>query len=319
MLTAIVLVTLSASEPMAPAFFTTPWGAISGDGKTVYLRTDKGIEALDAATGKLAWTAEGKLRPVAVLGGVVMAYGQGKGPALSLVGLDATSGKQKWTKDVPMPEWVVVEGPALGRSFTARAAGGGESALLEYHARSWYAGGARPTPEIEEAARKEARGVIKIDAKTGKFEKLADGKMPAPAVHRKGDVTFTVEQGAGILLKRTKAGKRLDEVELHNKPARVSVALDGATILILGDSEGKRAAGMAFDPATGMLTGKFDASSRCEHLDAVGQLAFGFGGEGDGGRPFGTTPRTLEVISLKSGKALWSRKGESRTMLPPVP
>jgi hypothetical protein len=53
---------------------------------------------------------------------------------------------------------------------------------LSWEARAWYAGGARPTPQIEKAARKDASGVARIDLDSGKVEpldsaKIAEGKF----------------------------------------------------------------------------------------------------------------------------------------------
>jgi hypothetical protein len=82
---------------------------------------------------------------------------------------------------VQFPEWVSV-GTTHGRSFTAQS-GVDEKGklLLSWEARAWYAGGAAPTPEIERASRKHAKGVARIDLDSGKVESLPEKADKAPA------------------------------------------------------------------------------------------------------------------------------------------
>src|SRR5207248_2016269 len=105
---------------------------------------------------------------------------------------------------IRLPEWVSV-GVTHGRSFgsTARTDGTG-GLLLTWEARAWYAGGARPTPEIERQARKSASGVIRVDLKSGRLEELDEEKIPkgtprtVPGETRStkiGDRSFSIEDG----------------------------------------------------------------------------------------------------------------------------
>ncbi len=310
-MSAILLMILAA-----PPSYAATWGVVSGDGKSVYLRTDKGLEALDGATGKPLWTAEGA-RPVAEAGGVLVAYGAGKG-GMRLVGLDVKTGKKKWDKTVPLIDGVgVSNGP--GRSFSARAAEARGSLLVGYRANAWYYGGARPSPEIEKAARKEDIGTLKIDPATGELEKLAGDKLPPAPPPRNGDVIFSVEQGARVVLRRTKGGETLPAVTLSEKPAQAAVALDGKVVLVQTGGDEKRVSWKAVDPATGEGVGRFETRGGVHSMDAAAGRAFAFTDEKPRAMPFGTFARTLEVIDLKTGKAIWSRKGESVSNFPPPP
>jgi outer membrane protein assembly factor BamB len=311
---AILLLALAA-----PPSYATAWGVISGDGKAVYLLHDKGFDALDAATGKPLWKAAASGRPIWAAGGIVISYGPGKG-GMRLSGLDAGTGKPKWEKDVPMPGWVVV-GNTPGRSFSAGASEKGGALFVSYRANSWYYGGARPTPEIEKAARKQDAATLKIDPTTGKYEKLAADKMPAAAPERRnGKVTFTVEMTPmGTVLRRKEDGKALPDVKLSDKPAAAFVGLDGKLALVYAGLSGKRVSWRAYDTATGKQAARFESATNYHTIDAVGGRAFAFTDETPRTRPFGTFARIVEAFDLKTGKALWSRKGESQTFSPPPP
>src|SRR5262249_26967471 len=79
---------------------------------------------------------------------------------------------------VTFPDWVST-GLAHGRSFASSASLDKNDLLLKWDARAWYAGGARPTPEIEKAARREAHGVARVNLESGKGGMLAEDKVPA--------------------------------------------------------------------------------------------------------------------------------------------
>jgi outer membrane protein assembly factor BamB len=307
---ALLLLVLSAPT------HATIWGLVSSDGKVVYLRHDKGFDALDAATGKRLWTAEALVKPLAEAGDVIVSYGRGKG-GLRLTGHDRAAGKLKWEKAVPLPERVsVTEGP--GRVFIVRTARRAGSLFVYYEAHSFSSGGARPNPVIERLTRRKAAVTLKIDPVTGKCEKLAADKMPAATTtYRNGKVTFTVELEARRLVLRRKVGdKALADVILSDKPDSVFIGMDGKLALVSAGLSGKRVIWHAYDTATGKQAAKFETAASCYSVDAVGGRAFAFTEEKPRTSPFGMFARTLEMIDLKTGKAIWSRKGESVTIHP---
>src|SRR5262245_15071318 len=129
--------------------------------------TSGGIDAIDLATGKTLWTSTSANRPLLATADKVFAQYKA-----NIVVIDATNGKSIRTSDaVAWPDWVAVE-PAHGRTFRSDARLEGNALYLTWDARAFYAGGARPTPEIEKRARKESTGVAKLDIDNGKLELL---------------------------------------------------------------------------------------------------------------------------------------------------
>jgi hypothetical protein len=153
-----------------------PGGIADAKLKTLYVQAPAGgIEAVDLTSGKTQWSTEGFAEPLALTGNklLVQAHEKGKANAVRILTLDVgEKGKQVGKSDlIEFPEWVSV-GTTHGRSFSSRVVKVADGKLfLSWQARAWYAGGARPTPEIEKAARKEAGGVVEIDLASGKVAK----------------------------------------------------------------------------------------------------------------------------------------------------
>jgi hypothetical protein len=146
-------------------------GVVSPDGKLVFVPAKGGgIEALDVPTGKPVWTnadasnlagASAKL----VFGWVPNAK---KANEFTVVAIDAATGKTAGKAGpILLPDWAVT-GKTHGRSFVTAARADGDGAIVAWAAGAFYAGGARPTPEIEAAARKNDSGLAKLDFATGK-------------------------------------------------------------------------------------------------------------------------------------------------------
>jgi outer membrane protein assembly factor BamB len=151
-----------------------PGGVIPAEGKVLYVQAPKGgVEALDLKTGNVLWSTEEFARPLAVVGTKLLVEipEKDKANVVRLATLDgADKGKQLSASDpIQLPDWVNV-GTAHGRSYTSQGVAVIDKTklLLRWEARAWYAGGARPTPEMEKAARKEARGFAEVDLATGK-------------------------------------------------------------------------------------------------------------------------------------------------------
>ncbi len=197
-LTAILCLAAFAADAVGQQTARTLPGAGVADpaGKVGFFPGVKGgVDALELATGKLLWS-------VAVGGQTLLATNDRlfvlKGSDTIRV-LDSADGKLLLeAKPLGFPGWVSVE-PAYGLSFRSGARTDGKSLWLTWEANAFYAGGARPTPEIEKAARKAASGVAHVDLETGKVEALDADKskrfpMPAEAINPKiGDVTLSVK------------------------------------------------------------------------------------------------------------------------------
>ncbi len=178
----VALAALAGPAPAAPlpgkvvppASYALPFGV--ADDRTGFFKNDKGgIDAVDLRSGKALWTAKVAGTPLAVAGPRLVAQ-VGK----KVVVLDTGTGKPiRESAALGFPDWVAV-GTAYGRSYAARGWVDGDKFYLAWEARAWYAGGARPTPEVERRARKHAAGVARIDLATGKVDMLEREKAPRP-------------------------------------------------------------------------------------------------------------------------------------------
>src|SRR5262249_36632658 len=134
---------------------------------------------------KVLWQFAETCRPVALAGDrlVCQAPEKGKANVVRIVLLDTKDrGKGVRRSDpVSFPEWGST-GVPYGRSFTSHARLDDKGrVLLAWEARAFYAGGARPTPQIEAAARKHAAGVARIDLDSGAVENLPAKEKEKPA------------------------------------------------------------------------------------------------------------------------------------------
>jgi hypothetical protein len=182
-------------------------GKLPGDGVAdpagnvgYFPNTTGGIDALELATGKLLWASKDADRPLVATNDRLLAQA-GKTNQVRLIVIDKEGKRVLESDPIKFPDWVSVQ-TAYGRSFQSGARLDGKSALLSWQARAFYAGGARPTPQIEKAARKDASGVSRINLETGKVEALsaeqiAAGKfLPVPVEARNptfGKLTLSVK------------------------------------------------------------------------------------------------------------------------------
>ena len=180
-----------------------PGGGVADPaGKTGFFpNTSGGIDALDLATGKLLWSSKDANRPLLATADRLFAQKRA-----SLFVLDiAQEGKTvREAKPIAFPGWVSVE-TDYGRSYRGSTRLDGDTLLLSWEAGASYAGGARPTPEIEKRERKSASGVARLDGKTGKLDALdademAAGKffpMPVGTINPKvGALTLVLKDGS---------------------------------------------------------------------------------------------------------------------------
>lgn len=198
----ILLASAPCALPQVPAQAVSKslpgGGQADPAGKIGYFpNTVGGVDALALADGKLLWSTKECNLPLAATEKIVYAQ-KGNGNQLRIVALDAgQEGKVAWTSPpLPLPGWASV-GPAYGRSFHSAIRMEGGTMFVIWEARAFYAGGARPTAEVEKRARMEASGVARVDLSSGKVDPLdadaiAAGKFfPIPFA--------TVEAGVGAL------------------------------------------------------------------------------------------------------------------------
>jgi hypothetical protein len=184
-----------------------PGGGVADPaGKSCFFpNTSGGIDALDLGTGNLLWTSKDANRPLLATENRLFAQ-QGNTNEVRVLVLDSSKEGKRVFESQPIifPDWVSVQ-VAYGRSFRSSARVDIKGFWLSWEARAFYAGGARPTPQIEKAARKEASGVARVDLDTGKIkpldaDKIAAGKffpIPAEAVTPKaGALTLIVKDAS---------------------------------------------------------------------------------------------------------------------------
>jgi hypothetical protein len=212
-------------------------GIVSADRKLVFLPGKDGVEAVDLATGKLAWANKDAPKVAGASDQLVIGWvGDEKKPnTFRAVLIDAATGKTVAKSDpIALPEWAST-GTTWGRTFRIAAKPGVDGVSVFWQAGAFYAGGARPTPEIEAAARKDERGTAKVDLKTGKvtasdakpkdadfaaglggpvsntvgeyeFQMVEEVPGFRPGAPMRTKVTFTVLKGKTELWKRELAG-----------------------------------------------------------------------------------------------------------------
>lgn len=159
-----------AADAPAPGIPVVGVGVTSADQKTVFLPGKDGIEAVDLASGRSLWTNKAANRLAGVSDKLVLAWlGDDKKPnAFRVVVLNAETGEPVCKSDpIEMPDWARTA-KVGGRSFRTAATADGGRVVVVWEARAFYYGGARPTPQIEAAARKHDSGQVKIDLKSGK-------------------------------------------------------------------------------------------------------------------------------------------------------
>jgi hypothetical protein len=228
---------LFAADAPAPGVPVAGIGVVSGDQKTVFLPArDGGIEALELASGKVLWTNKDASKIAGGSDKALLAW-EGKGGSFRVVAMDMATGKTLVKSDaIKLPDWATTE-KTWGKTFRTAAKTDGESITVVWQAGAFYAGGARPTPEIEAAARKNETGLAKVDLKSGKVtaakEKPKDDDFkvgPAGVFNNKlGDYEFRMEEqipgfkpGAPMVTKVTftvlKGGKEAWKRELAGNP-----------------------------------------------------------------------------------------------------
>jgi hypothetical protein len=135
------------------------------------------VLALDLATGEVLWRAGTGLRPLSVVGDVVVAARVARRNAIELVMLDARDGRElRASEPLALPDWAQASLEDTPDS-TLRAEAEGGAVVVRWTARARYRGGAPPSAMVQAAAEREARGAARVDVDSGAVEAL-----PEPAV-----------------------------------------------------------------------------------------------------------------------------------------
>ncbi len=231
----VLFAALAADPVFAPGTGIGADAFASPDGKAIFARSKEGgIEAIDTATGKPLWANADADRLAGASGDSVFAWSaDAKKPNLfRIVAIDAATGKTGFKSDaIAMPDWATTAKRG-GHSFRIGARSDAKKVVVVWQANAFYYGGAAPTPEILEAARKEAVGVVSVDPKTGKVT-VEDRKPKAEeygaTAAKVGELEYKLEEqlpgfkpGAAMVTKvtltATKGDKPLWKRELAGNP-----------------------------------------------------------------------------------------------------
>lgn len=340
-----------------------PAGVASPDGKVGFLTGAKGtVEAVDLEKGELLWQTKEQGRPLVAFDHflAVQVKPEGKANSVRVLVLDVKDkGKTVLESEaVVFPEWVSVV-VTYGRSFSSQASVHKGELLLRWKANAFYAGGARPTEEIERAARKEASGVARIDLKTGKvtmadkapvepetalpdeLKKLAshqywtgsDWKTTPFVIGKTVSALAVQEQGGGVAqmsLKRwdLATGKPLETVSLlKGKSLWPQVSADGKHVfvhqaLVKEQLPPGDYAWWVFSLETGKQLSKLPYQEALAEATVLGEKVF-YLASAPARPPFRggerVQPRSIKALDLISGKLLWERPVEGQRFLPPLP
>jgi hypothetical protein len=215
-------------------------GVVSVDQKMVFLPAKGGgVEAVDLASGKVLWLNKEASKLAGASDKLVFALvaDEKKPHTFRVVAFDIATGKTLGKSDViAMSDWATTA-KVGGRSFRVAAKAEGEGAVVAWQARAFYYGGAAPTPQILEAAKKEESALVTVDFKTGKLTRTTakpkdadfDAGTGGKFNNKLGDYEFQVEEqipgfqpGASTVTKVTfkvlKGGKELWTRELAGNP-----------------------------------------------------------------------------------------------------
>jgi PQQ enzyme repeat len=133
-----------------------------------------GVLALDLATGAVLWRSGTALRPLSVVGEVVVTARVAPRGAIEIVMLDAEDGHQlRVSNPIALPDWAR---PSLDDTpdFTLRAENEDGAVLLHWAASAGYRGGAPPSAKVQAAAERQARGAARVHVDSGALEPLPE-------------------------------------------------------------------------------------------------------------------------------------------------
>ena len=148
-----------------------PEGVAAPDAAHAFIESRDGrLCAIDLETGRDRWCVNVAARPRLVAGRHLIAYDRqgSRENVLKFIALDIErhGASMQQLDPVVLDDWIVVDDPEL-EFQTALWADNGD-VVIEWHAKSQYAGGAPAPMHIQAAARREARGRTRLNLETGR-------------------------------------------------------------------------------------------------------------------------------------------------------
>ena len=156
--------------PLAPVSF--PRGVADPGTSRAYVCNRSGtVMMLDLATGQVLWREGAGLRPLALVGDMLVTA-RIVPSGIEIVVLDTADGHvRRVSKPLPLPDWTR---PSLDDSpeFTVRAEAEGQSVVIRWSAQTRYQGGAPPAAQVRANYERDAHGGARVDLETGAIELL---------------------------------------------------------------------------------------------------------------------------------------------------
>jgi hypothetical protein len=157
-----------------------PHGVADEGGRVGFVLGRAGtITAIDLETGRVLWTTKDLARPLLVCGERLLAYQSLAPNTLQVVALDVSDdgALTKVSDPVTFPDWVNID-PEDTREFSLAATADDHFLVLAWEAHAYYRGGAPPSRQVIEHARKDAAGIARVELDTGKVAMLPSEPRP---------------------------------------------------------------------------------------------------------------------------------------------
>jgi hypothetical protein len=306
---------------------------------------DECIVALNLTRGEIVARSDFAAKPLAADGDLLVGWTSviAQPNAVRLIAALRRGEKIRsaWEATLELPDWVDLES-AEPDAFTLDAEIQEGAVVVSWEASARYSGGAPPSPDVEEAAKHNERGTVRLDRKTGapvgseertKFEQSPAELLPnmisnrqivpyrsgpswATKLWRAGKADSCLvrpKQGPGVSLVRSEAGST-EETRLSSDPnAEATVAPDGGSIFIHEPGSGGRS-WQVFSAATAKRVASLPFDSGTEWAAVVDDRVLYHVVEDDGS----TRRQSLRCRSLQSGELMWSQVlGEVALRAPP--
>ena len=160
-----------------------PDGVASPDGAVGFIELRSGgVRALELRSGAELWTVMAPARPRLVAGDRLVAEDRvrSRGNKLSFLTLDLTRNGEvdRRIGPIALPDWIAVADPEQTFHYDVHA--DDDEMVIEWRAEAHYAGGAPPPAQLEAQSRREARGTVSANLRTGRIAPETAASRVAP-------------------------------------------------------------------------------------------------------------------------------------------
>lgn len=169
-----------------------PGGVADAGGKMGFVDAERGgLDAVNLATGKMLWHADGELTPLLAANGRMYAYvPDGAAGRLRLVALETAHGRRVFqSQALPLPDWTTTAEGAPGAAFHAEASLEAGALVFRWQASKRPVFGNPPARGVPQPL--EASGTARVSLPGGQAAMNTDAPPPQslPA-HARGPVTL---------------------------------------------------------------------------------------------------------------------------------